>query len=134
MKQLNTYRNSYVSYDVFETIAKTFPTQYRQAYFTQRGYGALNPLFHYLVNNPLKTKACPRDIGVYGTGNKFDLRFVVYDEAGLVFVKRLWALLERICSANATLVAEPQEIVLYVTVPTMTMMENAIIELMANID
>ena len=134
MNQIDLYKNSYVSYDVFETIAKTHPPQYNHEYFIQHGYGALNPLFHYLVNNSLKTKACPRNIGIYRTGDRFDIRFVVYDEVGLAFVKRLWALLECHGPVNGTLIAEPQVIVLDINIAVKALMEDAIVDVMAALD
>ena len=134
MNQINVYQNSYVSYDVFETIAKTFPSKYDQGYFVQHGYGALNPLFQYLVHHPLKTKACPRNIGIYRTGDRFDIHFVVYDEDGLAFVKRLWALLESYGPVNGTLIAGAQEIVLDISIIGMVFMEDAISKIMATLD
>ena len=134
MSQVDLYQNSYVSYDVFETIAKTFPAQYNPEYFKQHGYEAMIPLFHYLVHSPLKTRACPRNIGIYRTGDRFDIRFVVYDEVGLAFVKRLWALLECRGPVNGTLIAEPQVIVLDINIAVKALMEDAIVDVMAALD
>ena len=105
-------KNSFVSWDVYETRHTDANLAFKAQVLEKCGLGLMIPLIETLIRYSLENCFCPYDIKMLNSTD-FALHICVYNDKGVAELKRLWFLASEQLPYQISLTYEPHRIDMY---------------------
>lgn len=105
-------KNSFVSWDVYETRHTDANLTFKSKLLDKCGLGPMPPLIETLVRFSLENGFCPYDMKLL-SNTDFMLQICLHDEKGVTRLKQFWFMMTELLPYQVTMSYEPHHVDIY---------------------